>query len=69
MKYAKYMFFDNNKKSEILFAPQTAGPFLATVPKRKIDSLMKKAQDLNKEGKTVLIDVHSNMEAKKSYYS
>ena len=47
MKYAKYMFFENDKKSEILFDPQTAGPFLATVPERKIDSLMKKAQDLN----------------------
>ena len=35
----------------------------------ELGTALKKAQDLNKEGKTVLIDVHSNMEAKKSYYS
>ena len=35
----------------------------------ELGTVLKKAQDLNKEGKTVLIDVHSNMEAKKSYYS
>ena len=35
----------------------------------ELGSALKKAQELNKEGKTVLIDVHSNMESKKSYYS
>ena len=35
----------------------------------ELGTAWKKAQDLNNEGKTVLIDVHSNMEAKKSYYS
>ena len=35
----------------------------------ELETALKKAQNLNKEGKTVLIDVHSNMEAKKSYYS
>ena len=30
---------------------------------------LEQAQQLNREGQTVLIDVHSNMESKKSYYS
>ena len=47
MKYSKYMFFENNKKSEILFDPQTAGPFLATVPETKVNDLLRKTRDLN----------------------
>ena len=53
MKYSKYMFLENNKKSEILFDPQTAGPFLATVPERKVNSLLKKTQDLNADCKVI----------------
>ena len=34
----------------------------------ELGSALQKAQQLNREGKTVLIDVHSNMESKKSYY-
>ena len=29
---------------------------------------LERAQDLNKDGKTVLIDVHSDMEGRRSYY-
>ena len=50
---SKYMFLENNKKSEILFDPQTAGPFLATVPERKVNSLLKNAQDLNANCKVI----------------
>lgn len=35
----------------------------------QMGAALKQAQSLNAEGKTVLIDVHSNMEAKKSHYS
>ena len=35
----------------------------------ELGAALEQAQQLNREGKTVLIDVHSNMESKKSYYS
>ena len=34
----------------------------------ELGSALQKAQQLNRDGNTVLIDVHSNMESKKSYY-
>ncbi len=35
---------------------------------KELGPALKQAQQLNQEGQTVLIDVHSNMESKKSYY-
>ena len=46
-KYSKHMFLKNNFKSEILFDPQTAGPFLAVVPEKKVEDLLRKTKDIN----------------------
>ena len=52
-KFSKHMFLKNNLKSEILFDPQTAGPFLAVVPEKKIGELLKKIKDINSGCKVI----------------
>ena len=42
--------------------------FVVESPRELIDAL-KSAQHLNKDGKTVLVDVHSNMESRRSRWS
>ena len=42
---------------------------ITVVQPSELGPALQRAQQLNKEGKTVLIDVHSNMEAKKSNFT
>jgi selenophosphate synthase len=47
------MNFKNDCRAEILFDPQTAGPFLATVPQKKIHQVMLKTKELGCDLKVI----------------
>ena len=51
--YSERMIIKTTANTDILFDPQTSGPLLATVPKSKVEGIIKSGEKLGFECKVI----------------